>query len=108
MYVSLGFLVASASFDVLFHEFPKSWPFVLFANEFPSIRDARMSSCRGVMKSLKDVSSQIWVVFKENFVGICGFCWHEEVIRKKDTWFVGIHPLVKVFSSQQQISHGVC
>jgi len=57
MYIGLGFLAASTSFDVLFHKFSESGSFVLFANEFPSIRDARMSSCRGIMKGLKDVSS---------------------------------------------------
>jgi len=60
------------------------------------------------MKGLKDITSEIWVVFKENFVGMCGFCWCEEVIGEKDMWFISIHPLFKVFSSRQQISNGVC
>jgi len=60
------------------------------------------------MKDLKNVLSQIWVVFKENFVGVYSFCWREEVVGEKNTWFVGIYPLVKVFSSRQQISNGVC
>jgi len=99
MYVGLGFLTAGASFDILLHKFSESGSFVLFANEFPSVRYARVSSCGGVVKSLKDVSSQIWVVFKENFVGMCGFCWREEVVGEENMWFVSIHPLVKVFSS---------
>jgi len=57
MYVSLGFLAVSTSFDVLFYEFSKSGAFILFANKFPSVRDTRMSGYRRVMKDLKDVSS---------------------------------------------------
>jgi len=67
-----------------------------------------MSSCRGIVESLKDISSQVWVVFKENFVDMCGFCWREEVVREKNTWFISIYPLVKVFSLRQQIGNGVC
>jgi len=48
------------------------------------------------MKGLKDVMLKVWVIFKENFVGMC---WSEEVIGEEDTWFSSIHPLVKVFSS---------
>jgi len=99
MYVGLGFLTVGASFDILFHEFSESGSFVLFANKFPSVRYARMPSCRGVVKDLENVSSQFWVIFKENFVSVYSFCWHEEVVREKNTWFVGIYPLVKVFSS---------
>jgi len=80
MYVSLGFLAASTSFDVLFHKFSESGSFVLFVNKFPSVRDTRMSSHRGVMKGLENVSSSIWVVFKKDFVSMCSFCWCEEVI----------------------------
>jgi len=47
------------------------------------------------VKGLKDVTSKVWVIFKDNFVGMC---WSKEVIREKDTWFSSIHPLVKVFS----------
>jgi len=57
MYISLGFLTASVSFDILFHEFSESGAFVLFANEFPSVGDTQMSSCRGIVEDLKDVSS---------------------------------------------------
>jgi len=84
MYISFGFLATGASFDILLHEFSESGSFVLFANEFPSVRYAQMSSYRGIVEGLKDVSSQIWVVFKENFVGIHSFCWCEEVVGVKD------------------------
>jgi len=57
MYIGLGFLAAGISFDILFHKFSESGSFVLFANEFPGIGYARVSGCRGVVKSLKDVSS---------------------------------------------------
>ena len=57
MYVGLGFLATSASLDVLFHEFSESGSFVLFANEFPSVRYARISGCGRIVKGLKDVLS---------------------------------------------------
>jgi len=57
MYVSLRFLATSASLDILFHEFSESGSFILFVNEFPGIRYARVSGCRGIVEGLKDVSS---------------------------------------------------
>ena len=105
MYIGFRFLAACTSFDILFHKFLKSGAFILFTYKFPSVRNARMSCCGGIVKGLEDVTLKVWVVFKKNFVGMC---WSEEVIGEKDTWFSSIHPLVKVFSLQQQISHGVC
>jgi len=56
MYVHLGFLAMGTSFDILFHEFSESRSFVLFVDEFPGVRDTRVSSCRRIVKGLKDVS----------------------------------------------------
>jgi len=101
MYVGFGLLTICTSFDILFHEFPESGAFVLFTYEFPSVRNTRMSCCGGIVKGLKDVMSKVWVVFKENFVGMC---WSEEVIREKDMWFISIHPLVKVFLCDNKLA----
>ena len=57
MYICLGLLATGTSFDVLFHEFSESRSFILFVDEFPGVRDTRVSSCRGIVKNLKDVSS---------------------------------------------------
>jgi len=57
MYISLGFLAAGISFDILFHKFSESGPFVLFVNKFPGVRYARMSSYGRIVKGLEDVSS---------------------------------------------------
>jgi len=58
-----------------------------------------MSCGRGVMKGLKDVTSEVWIVVEKNFVYLNRICRHEEVVREQNVGFVGIHPLVKVFPS---------
>jgi len=52
MYIGLGFLAACAPLYVLFHKFSESRAFVLFANEFPHVRNTQVSSGWGVMEVL--------------------------------------------------------
>jgi hypothetical protein len=104
--VGLGLLAFGASFDVFFHEFPELGSFVRLLHELPCIRDSRMAPCWAVVDFSQYGSSFLDVVvekkFSDHWFGV-----RKKSVIKEDTRFVGIHLLVKVLSSGEEISDSI-
>jgi hypothetical protein len=104
--IDLGFLALGASLDVFFHKLSESGSFVRLLHELPCVRDSWMAPCWTIVDLSQHSSSFLDVIvekkFSDRWFGV-----HKKGVVKEDTRFVGIHLLVKVLSSGEEISDSI-
>jgi hypothetical protein len=105
--VGLGFLTFGTSLDVLFHKFSESGSFVQLLHELPCVRDPWMAPCWAIVDLSQHSLSFLDVIIEKKFSD-CWFGVRKEGVVKEDMQFIGIHLLVKVFSSREEIGDSVC
>jgi hypothetical protein len=83
--------------------------FVRLLHELPCVRDPWMAPCWAIVDFSQHSSSFLDVVVKKKFsdrqFGVRRG--RKKGVVKEDTWFVGIHLLVKVLSSGKEIGNSV-
>jgi hypothetical protein len=104
--IGLGFLTFGASFDIFFHKLSELGSFVWLLHELPCVWDPWMASCRAIVDFSQHSSSFLDVILEKKFSDHWFGVGKKGVI-KEDMWLVGIHLLVKVLSSGEEIGDGV-
>jgi hypothetical protein len=103
--IGLGFLAFRASFDVFFHELSESRSFIRLLHKLPGVRDSWMAPCLAVVDFSQHSLSFLNVIVEKEFSDRFGV--RKKGVVKEDTWFIGIHLLVKVLSSGKEIGDGI-